>query len=302
MLSPSVQVVYMWICNFADSEGQCFPSVKLIAECAGVSDRCVYKSINELEKIGILSHDTRKNGKENLTNLYQIEMVDSGETITPPTEYSSVPTELGSVPPPEPGAEVTKPTLSNSIHLSESVEQSSPLKGISTEQKVTTTRSSSNLTFEEYMSEMGYEKAEVYDSDGGVVDGWSHQGQPNKVLSQGKLNTLMRDYRNRGNKGVIVEKPKFNSDTALLNLAKSNNKKDKIIALFFRSKGYVFENAPQMQTQVMRFSKAAAKLIGYSSDQLKEIMEYVEDDSVRRNYDWSLETIIKKAAEVINKK
>jgi hypothetical protein len=69
---PSVQAVFMWVCHFSDDEGVCFPSVGTLARKAGCSVRTVHEAINRLIEIGILEKRERKNGKRNLSNIYQI--------------------------------------------------------------------------------------------------------------------------------------------------------------------------------------------------------------------------------------
>lgn len=79
-LPPYIQTVYMWICSFADETGLCFPSRIRLAECAGCSESSVKRAFEVLEEKGILKRTERK--KEdgyNLTNTYQIIIVDKGE-------------------------------------------------------------------------------------------------------------------------------------------------------------------------------------------------------------------------------
>jgi hypothetical protein len=120
-LKPSTQTVYLWICSFADESGQCFPSINLIAEYAGVSRMTVITSIKELEKLGILSHKKRKAGIENLTNLYQIEIVESippSQTIALPHSQMVVPpSQMVVLPPSLMVGQGTESTLLNSNHL-----------------------------------------------------------------------------------------------------------------------------------------------------------------------------------------
>jgi hypothetical protein len=75
---PDVQAVYFWICNFANKDGSCFPSVATLSKNSGVSRRRIFQCIQELETIGVITKETRKKGKENLTNVYQIMIVDVG--------------------------------------------------------------------------------------------------------------------------------------------------------------------------------------------------------------------------------
>lgn len=75
---PDVQAVYFWICNFANKDGSCFPSIATLSKNAGASRRRVFECIKELETIGVISKETRKKGKQNMTNVYQLMIVDGG--------------------------------------------------------------------------------------------------------------------------------------------------------------------------------------------------------------------------------
>ena len=78
-LKGDIQSVYLWICRFTDDEGYCFPSIKKIAECSGVSKRRVYVCIVELEKEKLLIKKNRKVGKILESNFYQLQLVDKDE-------------------------------------------------------------------------------------------------------------------------------------------------------------------------------------------------------------------------------
>lgn len=68
-----VQSVYIWICSHTDARGQCWPSIKTIADEAGCSERSVKRAINVLEELGIL---VKKSGaEEGKSNTYQIKIV-----------------------------------------------------------------------------------------------------------------------------------------------------------------------------------------------------------------------------------
>ncbi len=83
---PQVQAVYLWVCNYADEEGCCFPSRQTLANNAGCSVKSVDRALEVLIEIGVLSKSTRKYGEKNLTNIYQILI------------GGSVPQSLGGVP------------------------------------------------------------------------------------------------------------------------------------------------------------------------------------------------------------
>lgn len=79
-LSPESQAVFMWICFHSDEYGRCFPSRTTLANESGCSVRTVDNSIETLINKGILLKKTRKDGKKNLTSIYQIMIVEKEET------------------------------------------------------------------------------------------------------------------------------------------------------------------------------------------------------------------------------
>lgn len=72
-LRPTEKIVYMCIKAYAYT-GECFPSVKRLAEDAGVCMRTVQRCIKVLCAKGLLAVERRKNANGgNATNLYRIE-------------------------------------------------------------------------------------------------------------------------------------------------------------------------------------------------------------------------------------
>lgn len=49
----------MYLCDRADKEGRCFPSVPTIAAELKMSERTVYRGLNELEKRGFIKREPR---------------------------------------------------------------------------------------------------------------------------------------------------------------------------------------------------------------------------------------------------
>lgn len=109
--NPILQCVYMWICSFTDEDWVCFPSIRLIADCAWCSERSVDKYLKELTTLGVLVKVNRFRENEKISNEYQMMIIDS---------TGSAPVALGSAgDAPEgsaTGAHRTKPTsLTKSI-------------------------------------------------------------------------------------------------------------------------------------------------------------------------------------------
>lgn len=83
--SPLFQVVFMWICQFADEDGICFPSRKKLAEVTGSSVKSIDRAIKELTDSKLLEKTTRKKGIQNLSNVYQI-IIGGSDNMTPPRD------------------------------------------------------------------------------------------------------------------------------------------------------------------------------------------------------------------------
>lgn len=76
----TAQAAYLWVCSFANEEGQCWPSRSKLSELLGCSLPSVDKAINKLCELGILSKEVRPiGGNRNLPNLYQIILIQGGE-------------------------------------------------------------------------------------------------------------------------------------------------------------------------------------------------------------------------------
>lgn len=73
-----VQSVFLWICNFADDQGVCFPSRKKLAQSAGVSLNTLDRSFKKLIELGILKVTPRFTENEQTTNEYQIMFGEGG--------------------------------------------------------------------------------------------------------------------------------------------------------------------------------------------------------------------------------
>lgn len=73
-ISEHAKIVFLYLCRCADSEGQSFPSYKKIgSQCSIKSRQTVLNAIKELESIGLLTRESRKNKDGGQTsNLYTI--------------------------------------------------------------------------------------------------------------------------------------------------------------------------------------------------------------------------------------
>lgn len=93
------------------------------------------------------------------------------------------------------------------------------------------------------------------------------------------------------------EKP-FNFEEELSILQDSSWKPNKIISLYWSKKGWRFDNRSQFKTALSRELRPAKSLIGYSGSELSSAMDFCQN-----NYDmWSLETVVKRITDLVNKK
>ena len=63
-LSHKAVAVYCYLANRADKNGECFPSVRRIAEDLSIHKSTVYRAFTELENRGLLRSEERRVGKE----------------------------------------------------------------------------------------------------------------------------------------------------------------------------------------------------------------------------------------------
>jgi DNA-binding transcriptional MocR family regulator len=70
-LDPQAQVLFMWLCAYADGEGVCFPSISRLAEDCGMAERTVDARIKLLESEGFIEKINRTNNGKKTSNEYQ---------------------------------------------------------------------------------------------------------------------------------------------------------------------------------------------------------------------------------------
>ncbi len=75
-LGAKSKLIYAYLCRCANAAGECFPSVKNIAENCGVSKRTVQRAVKELEGFGALTVEERylrcAGSRRRSSNLYRI--------------------------------------------------------------------------------------------------------------------------------------------------------------------------------------------------------------------------------------
>lgn len=80
-LKSSCQLVFLWICNYADERGLCFPSRSTLASNCGFDIKTVDRSIKILEEKGFITKGTRKSEDVHLSNIYQINLIEVDDQI-----------------------------------------------------------------------------------------------------------------------------------------------------------------------------------------------------------------------------
>ena len=72
-ISPINKLVLILLSNYADENSKCFPSYDKIAKLANCSRRTAVRSINTLNKLGLVSIERRKlSNNDNQSNIYTI--------------------------------------------------------------------------------------------------------------------------------------------------------------------------------------------------------------------------------------
>ena len=72
-LSARAKLVYMYLKDRANKEGQCWPAIQTVGRDLGLSRSTVKRALKDLERAALLTRQGRKRENEGDTsNLYQI--------------------------------------------------------------------------------------------------------------------------------------------------------------------------------------------------------------------------------------
>jgi len=109
------------------------------------------------------------------------------------------------------------------------------------------------------------------------------------------------DKVNNNNKeDIVAEATQFILKEYLNKMSQDKNRHIQIIGLYFRFKGFNFENLAQIQAAIKRNVRPARELIGYSDDKISKVMKYLDNTMFDRNGNkikWTVETINKYICE-----
>jgi hypothetical protein len=85
----------------------------------------------------------------------------------------------------------------------------------------------------------------------------------------------------------------------LLKLKDSNRKDHKIIALYWKKKGWIFKNRDQFRSALKRELRAAGDLKGYTGEEIAKSIAFCQKEYPDK---WTLETVFKRIQDLVNKK
>lgn len=84
-LTPHEQLVFVWMCFYANQEGECFPSYRTLMKVSGLSKDAIIRAIKKLIARGILEKAKRRRDcGGNTSNLYRI-VIHRGGSLTATT-------------------------------------------------------------------------------------------------------------------------------------------------------------------------------------------------------------------------
>lgn len=129
------------------------------------------------------------------------------------------------------------------------------------------------------------------------------------ALDTVKMSNLLRSRKNTvsnktvsvgDNKYIVANATVWNFEEELERLRKSENRKDfQIIALYWKKKGWHFENKDQFNAALRRELKPAQSLKGYTGPQIASVIAYCME---KYPDIWTLETCFKRISDLVNKK
>jgi hypothetical protein len=102
------------------------------------------------------------------------------------------------------------------------------------------------------------------------------------------------------NEVVLEDKGKtpYSFSSELIKLRDNSRRDFKVIALYWSSKGFEFQNREQFDSALRRELRAAKDLKGYTGKQISQAIDYC-----KKNYDvWTLETVGKRIMDLVNKR
>lgn len=90
-LDPQTQVLYVWLCSYADENGVCFPSISRLSRDCGMSRDTVLRRFDVLESNGLVHKEHRYKNNEKTSNQYQLLLVGSSCERLPQSHTATTP-------------------------------------------------------------------------------------------------------------------------------------------------------------------------------------------------------------------
>lgn len=114
-LPPTAQALFMWLCSYSDSSGECYPSRSVLAKNLHCSVRSIDAHLNNLIEAGFIKKENRFSGNEKTSNLYQIMLIEVEQNMQGGSAKSAPPLEQNLHHPSAKSAHRTKPTKPNPV-------------------------------------------------------------------------------------------------------------------------------------------------------------------------------------------
>ena len=95
-----------------------------------------------------------------------------------------------------------------------------------------------------------------------------------------------------------ADEKEFSFKEKLQLMEKDPKRHIQIICLYWKFKNFMVENKEQYQTLMRRDLKSATRLVGFSDEQILEIMEYLENENT---FKWTMESILKYIGERLDR-
>lgn len=71
-IGGNAQALFMWLCSYANTDGNCFPSIPTLAKKIGISESSIKREIKKLVELGVVTKNQRKEGSVYLSNEYTV--------------------------------------------------------------------------------------------------------------------------------------------------------------------------------------------------------------------------------------
>jgi len=112
-----------------------------------------------------------------------------------------------------------------------------------------------------------------------------------------------KTHINKTHKLLLTQPSIFSFEEEIQKLKNGTRVDYKIIALYWKKKGYIFENQKQFNSALKRELRPASSLAGYTGEQVGKAIKYCQDNyGGESGIGWTLETVGKRISDLVNKK